>query len=746
MTKLIITYLYYIVPFRELLDPVSFPKNPYLFSEGESGHWTVADQTAALEKLSRTHLDFRFNTERWRQIQTNLDAYFIHSGIDGNDEADEMDLIEDLQAAHSTKMAKTHYGRTAAGLDVRTRRDFRSNSSLWHNWFQLRSRRPESDYEDFTANEEIPTINVDETVGNAMQQLYAREWTWKHPKQKDAVEAIVRGDPHVVSVLPTDAGKTTLILVPALIDPHITQIVITPYVELANDLKRKCEGLYIDSIKWSPGVRVRASIVVIVVDTAISQEFIQYLRDLSLQSKLGRIFMDEAHVYLTETSWRWGITKIFDLSLPTSFAFITATLPPSMEAEFNRKMSLDRLDPTYIRGSCIRKEISYSVEKVPDDMELEERAIQIIENEEQSLHEGEKILIFSPDINQLKYIKAGLNCGLYTAKYDGKEQDLEAWRQGKFSTMCATSALGAGIDIPGIVLVIHVGFMFDVFTFQQGSGRGGRGGKSARSLTLINDGWFESTRRTDSRTKNMPVHALESYLQAETCRQQPLSAYFDGNDDDTITCTILNANPCDLCQRRAQENILQQPRQRVISKRPSTIDNAEQSKRQKIAQREEVIQERIRVDAVLEASVREMVEKLQTRCYICWVQLGSLDKHMPDECPFDLIYGVAPELTRERMEFPENHACFKCGLPCDWCKEYLAGGAQQCIRSNVIYAVAEQALQLDEWSATYKEWTQGRTLGRKRDRDKWLREPRLVFEKKSTNAFFVFTEVCRKRL
>ena len=241
----------------------------------------------------------------------------------------------------------------------------------------------------------------------------------------------------------------------------------------------------------------------------------------------------------------------------------------------------------------------------------------------------------------------------------------------------------------------------------------------------------------------MLVHALESYLQAETCRQQPLSTYFDGNDDP-VTCAILNASPCDLCQQRAQESVLRQSTQTIISKRPLSTDSAEQSKRQKIVQREDDIQERLRVEAVLEALVRETVEVLQTRCYICWVELGSHDRHGADDCPFDIFYGVAPELNNKRTEFPENHACFKCGLPCDWCKDYIAGGAQCCTRLNVIYAVADLTLQSDKWSDTYLEWTQGKVLERKRDRDKWLREPRLVLGKKSTNAFFVFTEVCRK--
>ena len=321
------------------------------------------------------------------------------------------------------------------------------------------------------------------------------------------------------------------------------------------------------------------------------------------------------------------------------------------------------------------------------------------------LKEGEKILVFAPDIDKLKYIKRTLNCGLYTARHKDKEQDFEAWRQGTYSTMCATSALGAGIDIPGIVLVVHVGFMFDVFTFQQGAGRGGRGGKLAWSLTLIQNSWFERTGRTDPRRKSMPVRALESYLQTEICRQQPLSAYFNGND--AVTCSTLDANPCDLCQRQMQGS---KPIQRVISKRPLTIDGPEQSKRQKIVQREEAIQERLRVEAVLEAKVRERVEILQSRCYVCWFRQGDYQDHSVKECPLDMLFNGAEEVSIQRKDFPENHACFACGLPCDWCKDYITGGAQGCTRLNVIYAVAELTLHCNEWLNKHLEWTQGQEL------------------------------------
>jgi hypothetical protein len=60
LSKLIMTYLYYVVPFREMLDPHNFANNPYLFAKAGSSdaHWFVSDQTDAMEKLSKTFSHF----------------------------------------------------------------------------------------------------------------------------------------------------------------------------------------------------------------------------------------------------------------------------------------------------------------------------------------------------------------------------------------------------------------------------------------------------------------------------------------------------------------------------------------------------------------------------------------------------------------------------------------------------------------------------------------------------------------
>jgi superfamily II DNA helicase RecQ len=660
------------------------------------------------------------------------------------DDQDEMDLIADLQAAHSTNIAKRHYGRTGTGLDARSRRDFRENSDLWAHFLELRVCIPESEYQSRTSTPKPSTQELESKVEDAMSYLFGVNWTWKLPEQKESIRVIAKGDPYVISVLPTDAGKTTLILVRALINPHLTQIVITPYVALGNDLKSKCDRKYIDCIQWTPTTRTRASIVVVVVDTAITAKFRTYLRDLDLQNKLGDIFVDEAHVYLTETSWRWAITGILDLSLPVPFRFLTATFPPSLQEMFEHKFTLDNSKPTYVRSSCIRHKIQYSVESVANHIPLEERAVELIQYEKARLQEGQKILVFGPAKEPLKHLAHALECGVYAGNEVEKDEVLDNWKRGICSTLCATSALGAGIDIEDIVLVIHVGYMYDIFTFQQGAGRGGRGGKESRSITLMSEGSLKKGRKGEALGKKcIGDKELVLYLTTEICRQQVLNQFFNGKND-VSTCEGLECTLCDLCQKRKDDI---EKVTKSVKRRASVSINPDHQrlKRAITMQREEEIEERLRIEAVLEEKVKKQIARLQTDCPYCWTFIGSYHKLI--DCDMPMGFGL-PHISlsdmQQKRELPANHGCFQCGVPCDWCESYVSLDGGGCNKLNVIWPIVDHVLQKEGWSEEVREWSDGVSLSRNRERVMWMRKERMVFGKKSTNAFYVFVKVCEK--
>ena len=57
----------------------------------------------------------------------------------------------------------------------------------------------------------------------------------------------------------------------------------------------------------------------------------------------------------------------------------------------------------------------------------------------------------------------------------------------------ATSALGTGLDFPGIVFILHVGMLWSLTDFAQESGRGGRAGERVDLVIVVEEGEVEWT-------------------------------------------------------------------------------------------------------------------------------------------------------------------------------------------------------------------------------------------------------------
>src|SRR5271169_465914 len=550
-------YLIYIIPFCELLDS-EFPKHAYLFGD-KKGHWSTERQTAAMIRETTTHLGFRMTTSMWLQIQTALEYELVHSGIFEVEEERSRDQYTDLQAAHSTSMSKSNYGRTSSCVDVRTHRIFRKLSDGWQEWYHyflyiiliilrydLISRKPRSDYADPEVMI-VDEVSMEEQIQEALRKLHGPDPKWKSEEQKKSVEAIINGDRYIVSIIRTGGGKTDLILIPALLDTSKTYVVIAPYVALAHNLQERCRNLKIDCIQWTNGSHRRANIVVAITDNVVSQTFNQYLRNLHQDNKLGALFFDEAHTLTKDASWRPKFLSIKLLALGVQFIFMSATHPPSMKRSFDEALLLKNPEPTYIRAVINRPEIAYSVETVEGEGEnAEGRAIEFIAS--QKLNAGEKILVFCRYISVIKRLQESLECVIYHANEPTKEAQLKAWQDGDVVTMIASSALGSGMDVNKVMLVVHIGLAWGCMAFSQESGRAGRGGEKVRSVTFVDKEEMTRLEKLDARYQTEDDAALSEFLTRKGCRQWALDRYFNETAVDEITCEKLEGNPCDWCR------------------------------------------------------------------------------------------------------------------------------------------------------------------------------------------------------
>ncbi|RDW84227.1 hypothetical protein BP6252_01817 [Coleophoma cylindrospora] len=70
-----------------------------------------------------------------------------------------------------------------------------------------------------------------------------------------------------------------------------------------------------------------------------------------------------------------------------------------------------------------------------------------------------------------------LQCAFYKATAEDKSSVLDQWATRLGGWIVATGALGTGINIKGILAVVHVDCPYGLTSFMQQSGRGSRDGE-----------------------------------------------------------------------------------------------------------------------------------------------------------------------------------------------------------------------------------------------------------------------------
>ncbi|PKX88226.1 P-loop containing nucleoside triphosphate hydrolase protein [Aspergillus novofumigatus IBT 16806] len=227
--------------------------------------------------------------------------------------------------------------------------------------------------------------------------------------QDPAMRAIQRGESPVVAVMPTGGGKSMLFMVPAFAAPGGTTIIVVPLVALRADMTRRCQEL------------------------GISCTFLNRLR---WTRRLDRIVIDECHVVLnSQHDFRPQMAQLGRLvQARTQMVWLTATLPPSMEAELCRWMKYDRAAVTIYRAWTSRLNVVYRVWR-PDMT---------------------GVIIYANIIGQVTAMARVLGCEAYYSEQLDKAGVLARF-MGASPVIAATSALGMGVDIPNIRSIIHIG-------------------------------------------------------------------------------------------------------------------------------------------------------------------------------------------------------------------------------------------------------------------------------------------------
>jgi superfamily II DNA/RNA helicase len=157
------------------------------------------------------------------------------------------------------------------------------------------------------------------------------------------------------------------------------------------------------------------------------------------------------------------------------------------------------------------------------------------------LDRGEKGVVYCYSKQQCEDLAEALKCAYYHAGDVDRAERLGQWLKDR-GLIIATSALGTGVDFPGIAYIVHVGMPWSMIDYAQESGRGGRAGERVDSVVLVEKGEVERTMKQKS--DDIDVQAIGTFIIGNGCRRGLMSGYLDGK---RVECNDVETAGCDRC-------------------------------------------------------------------------------------------------------------------------------------------------------------------------------------------------------
>ncbi|KAG6018536.1 hypothetical protein E4U19_000267 [Claviceps sp. Clav32 group G5] len=257
---------------------------------------------------------------------------------------------------------------------------------------------------------------------------------------------------------------------------------------------------------WKRDAQTEAPVVLVSAEEACSAAFLQYAHKLTISQKLDRIVVDECHLTITANSFRRCMSELGDIvrQVQTQTVWLTATLPPDLEADFIKRNALHK--PHIVRESTNRKNIQYKLQAYRGAGGLLTETVALVQKLSDTISSASKgddghetlaggrmarIIIYCGTKQLMNKIAVKLGCRTYTGDQDllsdeDKKAAINEWLGPNGSpAIVATSALGVGFDYPFVRWVIHAGPPRRLTDFSQESGRAGRDGRPAQSIVFL---------------------------------------------------------------------------------------------------------------------------------------------------------------------------------------------------------------------------------------------------------------------
>jgi hypothetical protein len=338
--NLLLDYLAYVMPLRQLFLRQPKPKaliSPYLWARLDGTVWPDSTLSSCLAQACARAQVPRLHTVNWRHFSVAIckekfsrkeQANFgLDDSSQDNDKLgeDEQDLVAmAVQSNHSFRTFNLGYaGATALTTNALLHRGHRA-SQAWQQFFRfdqtLQGKRPRgaSDAAVLAATsslasrvrkgcfQPVRTYTEAELLATARQLYNDPALQLRSTGQREALLATLGPRPaeQVVVVAGTGAGKTLVALLSATVAHARTTLFLLPMVALRGDMLRRCQQVGIRPLVWSVESRETAALVFVAVESACTEQFLDYAKGLALRQQLDRIIIDECHLTITASDYR----------------------------------------------------------------------------------------------------------------------------------------------------------------------------------------------------------------------------------------------------------------------------------------------------------------------------------------------------------------------------------------------------------------------------------------------------------
>jgi hypothetical protein len=451
-----------------------------------------------------------------------------------------------------------------------------------------------------------------------------------------------------------------IILVGVSLAEARTTILVVPLVALRNDLLGRFYKAGIQPLLWTTETRRSASLVLVSVEAACSEQFLEYAQRLAMRQQLDRVIIDECHLTITASEYRESMVQLgwYLGQIKVQNVWLTATLPPIMQDEFIQQNKLVR--PRIVRESTNRPNIKYLI--TVESKSLLESVTDLIctyWTTEIFDKSRDKIIVYCNTREEARMLGEMLDCPVYTSEsgtWKQKATLIQEWlANSEQPAVIATTALGPGFDYPYIRWVIHVDAPRRLSDFSQASGRAGRAGQPATSIVFLPSTWKPSVD-----TYPTPDHeAMELYLTRQYCYRGILSQFLDAPID--WRWCMDRDEPCGVC-KTAHAEARPYGLEYALKRQPQIIYDGPG----------EVVQQDCLQDRVLEQYEHNLTI-MRGICLYCRAMSRSFE-HAASSCHrrWDWIKAkkdVLEELKGRDKEWISQYvACWKCFQPQGICR------------------------------------------------------------------------------